>query len=91
VGGCLDRLGQQLHGARCLGRLKLLVTTQPTNTAPHQPTPPQRVKLRPELNTVAVGRLGCYLPRGSPSVAILSSAEVAEALTQVGGCLGGRF
>lgn len=40
-------------------------------------------QLRPELNTVAVGRLGCYLPRASPSVAILSSQEVAKALTQV--------
>ncbi|GBF92315.1 hypothetical protein Rsub_05517 [Raphidocelis subcapitata] len=39
-------------------------------------------KLRAELNTVAVGRLGCYLPRDSPSVAILSSPEVAEALTE---------
>lgn len=42
-----------------------------------------RHKLKPELNTVAVGRLGCYLPRGSPSLAILSSNEVAAALTQV--------
>ncbi|KAI8467807.1 MAG: hypothetical protein J3K34DRAFT_460202 [Monoraphidium minutum] len=42
----------------------------------------QRTKLRPELNTVAVGRLGCYLPPSSPSVAILSSHEVARALTQ---------
>ena len=39
-------------------------------------------KLKAELNTVAVGRLGCYLPRGSATAAILSSAEVARALTE---------
>lgn len=40
------------------------------------------VKLRPELNTVAVGRQGCYLPPNSPSVAILSSQEVSAALSE---------
>jgi hypothetical protein len=39
--------------------------------------------LRPELNCIATGRLGCYLPATSSSTTIFSSRDVTQAVTQV--------
>ncbi len=42
-----------------------------------------RGKVKEEQNSIAHGRLGCYVPATSPILRILKSLEVAEALSEV--------